>query len=209
MSTKLLSGTVTAMKAVLAVENDQRTIEFYALTFSETPDKQGDVIAPYAVDDWLTSFYAKGSPLPISFAHAAVRNSTDPWEIVGYAPADREHVWKDSTGLRVIARLDTDTNERAAQVHRLVERGVVSGASVAFSIPEGGQRKMRSGATLIAVEAPAIRDADLRILCLSCARQGGETHVTTRCRCHRSGAPARLMVARVLEDRDRSPQRDP
>lgn len=110
-----------------------RVLDFYAASFSDTPDKHGDVFNPHAFDSWLKSFYAKGDSLPISFAHAAVLNSTDPGSIIGYAPADMAHVWTDDYGLRVKANLYSD-NEKAMQVARLIDDGVVKGASLAAMI---------------------------------------------------------------------------
>lgn len=146
MSTKLLER--AAMKAV-ATETDQRTIEFYALAFSDVPDKQGDIIAPTAVEDWLQRFYSAKTPLPISFAHAAIRNSSDPFAIIGYAPADPEHVFKDQHGLRVRAILDTETNETAQQVWLLAKRGVIKDASVFFMFSPSGMSQLPDGSTLI------------------------------------------------------------
>jgi len=149
MSTKLLEH--ARLKAAVAPElgTDQRTIEFYALAFSKTPDKQGDIIAPGAADEWLAHFYKTGIPLPISFAHAAIREASDPFAIIGHAPANPEHVWKDDHGIRVRAIIDTETNETAAQVYSLAKRGIVNDASVFFLISEGGQRTLPDGTTEI------------------------------------------------------------
>jgi hypothetical protein len=97
----------------------------------------------------LKSFYAEGRPLPISFAHAALKEATDPFAIVGYAPANAEHVFTDEYGLRVRAILDVETNPIAQQVHLLAKRGSVSGASVAYFVPPGGEERQRDGSTLI------------------------------------------------------------
>ena len=126
---------------------DVHTIEFYALAFSKMPDKQGDRIDPKALDAWLVAFYKAGKPMPISFTHAAVRETSDPFNIVGYAPADLQHVWKDSYGLRVIAYLDTATNEKAMQTYSLAKRGIITGASVAYIAER--EKAMPDGSTLI------------------------------------------------------------
>jgi len=112
-----------------------RVLDFYAASYSDTPDKHGDVFNPHAFDAWLKSFYAAGDSLPISFAHAAVLNSTDPGAIIGFAPADPDHVWTDDYGLRVKANLYGD-NEKAAQVARLIDDGVVKGASIAAMVDD-------------------------------------------------------------------------
>jgi len=145
MSRKLLED--ASLKAV--VQTDQHTIEFYLLAFSDTPDKQGDRIARDAADVWLKNFYAAGVPLPISFAHAAVMETTDPNNIIGYAPADRQHVFKDAHGIRVVAFLDTETNPVAQQVYSLTKRGIIRGASVAYITSLDGQKTQRDGSTLI------------------------------------------------------------
>jgi HK97 family phage prohead protease len=112
-----------------------RVLDFYAASFSETPDKHGDIFSPHAFDSWLKSFYAAGDSLPISFAHGAVLNSTDPAAIIGFAPADMAHVWTDDYGLRIKANLYTD-NEKAMQVARLIDDGVVKGASLAAAVDD-------------------------------------------------------------------------
>lgn len=123
-----------------------RTLDFYAATFSDTPDKRGDMIAPTAFDEWLKAFYAKGDSMPISFAHAAILNSTDAAQIIGYAPADAGHVWVDDFGLRVKALLYSDL-DTAQHVIRLVEDKVVKGASLALMV--GGWEPTKSGNRLI------------------------------------------------------------
>src|ERR1043166_2162913 len=111
MSTKMLEQ--AELKATVVA--DQHTLGFYMLAFSSTPDKQGDRIAPDAADEWLRSFYAAGNPLPVSFTHSAVTDAGDPFNIIGYAPADPEHVFKDAHGIKVIANLDTASNQTAQQ----------------------------------------------------------------------------------------------
>ena len=171
MSTKTLER--AEIKAT-ATETDQRVIEFYALTFRTTPDKQGDIIDPGALDEWLDEFYKGGFPLPISFTHAAVRDSTDPFAIIGYAPADKEHVFVDAKGLRVRAFLDVGTNETAQQVYTLAKRGIINGASVAY-IPHG-EKQQRDGSTRImrmeVLEAgPCLDPADVDASLLSVKSQ--------------------------------------
>lgn len=145
MSSKTLDD--ASLKA--AVLQDQRTIEFYMLAFGSTPDKQGDMISATAADDWLDRFYAAGMPLPISFTHAAVKDSTNPFNIIGYAPADPEHVFKDSHGIRVVANVDVDTNPTAAQAYGLAKRGIVTGASVAYFTSQEGQTYNSDGSITI------------------------------------------------------------
>lgn len=144
MSTKVLEG--ASLKATTTAVG-QHVLEFYALAFSAMPDKQGDRISPKALDEWLTKFYAAGKPLPISFTHAAVKETSDPFNIIGWAPADVDHVWKDSYGLRVRAYLETEINEKAEQVYRLTKRGIVSGASVAYIAER--EKAQPDGSTLI------------------------------------------------------------
>src|ERR1041385_707899 len=123
------------------------TIEFYALAFQQKPDRQGDIIDPGAVDAWLAEFYKSGSPLAISFTHSAIRDPGDPFNIIGHAPADPQHVFKDEHGLRVIAELDTSTNAIAQQVYTLTKRGIVKGASVAYVAEK--EKVMKDGSVLI------------------------------------------------------------
>lgn len=143
MSVKMLDR--ASLKATLV--DEQHAIEFYALAFSSTPDKQGDRIESGAVDEWLAAFYKNGFPLPISFTHAAVKVPTDPFAIVGYAPADPEHVFKDEHGLRVRGFLDTGSNETAQQVYALTKRGIINGASVAYISED--EKLQRDGSVVI------------------------------------------------------------
>src|SRR5262245_47914309 len=110
-----------------------RVLDFYAATWDV--DSRGDEIQPTAFDSWLASFYAGGDALPISFAHGAVLNSTDPGAIIGYAPASPDNVWTDDYGLRMKAYLYND-NEKATQVARLIDDGVVKGASIAMMVDD-------------------------------------------------------------------------
>lgn len=141
MSTKILQ--VADLKAVETAIG-QHVIEFYALAFSKMPDKQGDRIHPKALDIWLKKFYADGKPLPVSFTHAAVKETSDPFNIIGWADADPDHVWVDDYGLRVRANLETEINPKAEQVYRLTKRGVVTGASVAYTVQREQPQKDRS-----------------------------------------------------------------
>lgn len=127
-----------------------RTLDFYAATFSDTPDKHNHMIKPTAFDEWLKSFYAEGASMPISFAHAAILNSTDAAQIIGKAPADPEHVWADQFGLRVKALLYGDL-ETAQHVIRLIDDKVVKAASLALQIRDwepapGGSRLITKAA---------------------------------------------------------------
>lgn len=121
------------LKVSADVQTDTRVLDFYAATFSPMPDRMGDKIAPDAFDTWLAAFYAKGDPLPISFAHAAIREDTDPGAIIGYAPASPSNVWVDQVGLRIKAFVYTDT-ETSRQVARLIDSGVVRSASLAMFV---------------------------------------------------------------------------
>ena len=133
MTTKVLEQ---AFVKVLATGIGEHSIEFYAIAFSAEPDKQGDVIDPGAADEWLQNFYSKGKPLPISFRHAAMlgESRSDPFSVIGWAPADPMHVWKDDHGIRVVAYLETEINDKAAQVYRLAKNGILTGASAVFGV---------------------------------------------------------------------------
>lgn len=135
MSVKVLDQEQAQMKAV-QTEVGQRTLDFYAAAFSSEPDRNGDIIDPHAADAWLERFYAAGRALPISYAHGAIIDGTDPTRIIGDAPADPAHVWIDDYGVRVKASLYTDADgvvgENARAVARLVEQGVLGGASMAY-----------------------------------------------------------------------------
>lgn len=129
---------------------DEHIIEFYAAAFSDMPDKAGDIIDPHAFDDWLEKFYADGKPLPISFAHEAVLadgQAEAMREMIGYAPATKDHVWVDDYGLRVRAILFNE--DKANQVYERAKAGLIPAASFAYRIAPDGTRELKSGATLI------------------------------------------------------------
>lgn len=144
MSTKILER--ADIKAT--VVDTRHSVEFYALAFGNV-DKQGDRIAPEAVDEWLDTFYRAKRPLVISFTHAAVREPHQVKNIVGTAPADPEHVWKDSHGLRIRAYLNTEDNDIARYLYGLLKEGAIWGASVAYYVPDGGEERLGDGSTLI------------------------------------------------------------
>lgn len=155
------------MKAAEAVQTGMRTLEFYAAAFSETADSYGHIIDPKAFDAWLPQFYAKGQALPVSFNHAAILDSTDPTNVIGYAPADPGHVWVDDYGLRVKSFIDVQS-EKGKAVEWQIENGLLKGASLAL-IP--GETTKRGDKTVIktvtsvkeagAVPNPANQDAVL------------------------------------------------
>jgi HK97 family phage prohead protease len=157
MSTKTLED--ARFKAVEVVVGEHE-IEFYALAFSKTPDKQGDRIHPRALDAWLRKFYAAGKPLPISFHHSAIlgQGAGDPFSVIGYAPADPEHVSVDDYGLKVRAILETEINDKAEQVYRLAKRGVLTGASAVFASNVKAEKRLDDGSVLI-MDIPEVREA--------------------------------------------------
>jgi HK97 family phage prohead protease len=151
MSIKTLDRTSAQLKAT----QDEGVITFYAATFSTEPDTMGDIIDRHAFDEWLERFYKAGRPLPISFAHAAVKDTLDPFRIIGSAPANPEHVSVDDYGLKIVGILDME-NEVARQVHRHAKSGVIPGASMAY-VP-GTEKRLSNGATLI-TSIPSVEEA--------------------------------------------------
>lgn len=117
--------------AETVVEAGHRVLEFYASAFTGKPDRNGDIMDPHAFDAWLPQFYAAGQALQISFNHAAMLDPNDPTNVIGYAPANAEHVWVDDYGLRVKAYLDV-RSEKGKAVEYQVEKGLLKGASLAF-----------------------------------------------------------------------------
>jgi HK97 family phage prohead protease len=141
METKVLDLEAAQLKAGAVVATGLRTLEFYAAAFSKTPDLNGDIIDPHAFDGWLPRFYAAGKPLPISFSHAAVLDGIDPTNIIGYAPADADHVWVDDYGLRIKGYLET-SSEKGKAVEWQIEQGILQGASMAYRVGKGGRTKV-------------------------------------------------------------------
>jgi HK97 family phage prohead protease len=148
MSTKTVEH---ALVKAIATAVGQHEIEFYAIAFSSEPDNQGDIIDSGAADEWLATFYAKGKPLPISFRHAAMlgESRSDPFSVIGWAPADPMHVWKDEHGVRVRAYLETEINDKAAQVYRLAKQGILTGASAVFAVHHDDEEHASDGSTVI------------------------------------------------------------
>jgi HK97 family phage prohead protease len=134
---------------VAATTTGVRVLDFYAATFNSMPDKNGDTIDAHAFDAWLQAFYKIGKPLPISFAHAAVLDSVNPFAIIGSASADPEHVWTDDFGLRVKANIDVGTNDTAKQVASLIDQGIITGASIAFTVTREEADQANKGAQRI------------------------------------------------------------
>jgi HK97 family phage prohead protease len=130
-----------------AVVAGHRTLEFYASAFTGKADRNGDIMDPKAFDKWLPEFYAAKQALPISFNHAAILDGNDPTNVVGYAPADADHVWVDDYGLRVKAYLDV-RSEKGKAVEYQVEKGLLTGASLAFGFMKEDTQKVKEG-TLI------------------------------------------------------------
>lgn len=131
-------------KAAEMVQIGLRQLEFYAAAFSSTFDSNGDVIDPHAFDEWLVEFYAVGKPLPISFSHSAILESLDPTNVIGYAPADPQHVWVDGYGLRVSGFIDVST-EKGKAVEWQIENQLMGGASIAYEVPDGGRVAVKGG----------------------------------------------------------------
>lgn len=145
MTVKVLEN--AGFKVAAGPTTKVRVLDFYAATFSDIPDKNGDTIDPHALDAWLESFYKIGKPLPISFAHAAVLDSVDPFAIIGAASADPDHVWIDDFGLRIKATLDVGANDTAKQVASLIDQGIITGASIAFTVTN--EKSEKDGSTRI------------------------------------------------------------
>ena len=124
-----------------------RMLEFYASAFTGKADRNGDIMDPKAFDKWLPESYAAKQSLPISFNHAAIIDGNDPTNVVGYAPADADHVWVDDYGLRVKAYLDV-RSEKGKAVEYQVEKGLLTGASLAFGFMKEDTQKTDAG-TLI------------------------------------------------------------
>lgn len=144
MDVKTLDLGAAQFKAGQTVATGLRTLEFYASAFSKTPDANGDVVDPRAFDEWLPRFYAAGKPLPISFSHSAVLDSLDPTNVIGYAPANPDHVWVDDYGLRVKAFIET-SSEKGKAVEWQIEQGIIQGASMAYRVADGGRIKEGDG----------------------------------------------------------------
>jgi HK97 family phage prohead protease len=129
--------TAARLKAAeTVVEAGHRILEFYASAFTDEPDSNGDIMDPRAFDKWLPEFYKRGQALQISFNHAAMLDANDPTNVVGYAPADPDHVWVDDYGLRIKAFLDV-RSEKGKAVEYQVQKKLLTGASLAFGfLPE-------------------------------------------------------------------------
>jgi phage head maturation protease len=134
--------------AETVVDAGHRVLEFYASAFTGKPDRNGDIMDPHAFDKWLPEFYAAGQALQISFNHAAMLDPNDPTNVIGYAPADPEHVWVDDYGLRVKAYLDV-RSEKGKAVEYQVEKGLLKGASLAFGFLPEDTEDMGEGVTKI------------------------------------------------------------
>lgn len=84
-------------------------------------DSQGDIVEKGAFEKTLAEWIIKGRPIPAVWAH----QFSDPFKFIGEYSAAEET----DEGLKLTGQLDLD-NPTAAQVHKLMERGLV----VEFSI---------------------------------------------------------------------------
>jgi HK97 family phage prohead protease len=91
-------------------------------------DSAGQPTGQVTFKEWADS----GNPLPIVFSH----DWDDPFAIIGYADVAAGDVKSDEHGLLITATLDIKDNPTAAQVFRLMQRGVVREASFAFNVIE-------------------------------------------------------------------------
>lgn len=127
-----------------AVVVGHRELAFYASAFTGKPDANGDIMDPHAFDKWLPEFYAAGQALQISFNHAAFLEPNDPTNVIGYAPADAEHVWVDDYGLRIKAYLDV-RSEKGKAVEYQIEKKLLKGASLAFGFHPADTEEVEGG----------------------------------------------------------------
>ncbi|MDP9336347.1 MAG: hypothetical protein M3Q30_23950 [Actinomycetota bacterium] len=129
-------------------DTSTKTLVMYVARFTgDEPDKVGDVIDPSAFDSWYSRWKAdpmrmypsSSGKLPIVHAHSW----SDANALIGFAGP--EDVTIDTRGLLVAARLfDTET----AQHVWAVARDMGWGASFAFDIAKGGEKKVkRNGKT--------------------------------------------------------------
>jgi len=151
MSTLQLSVPLQAMHlkaAEVDVEAGTRTIHYYASSFSESPDSHNHVVDKGAFDEWLPKFYAAGQSHQISFNHAAILAADDPTNVIGYAPADPEHVFVDDYGLAIKGTLNTST-EKGKAVEWQIEHGLLKGASLAMQFDMTNTERRKDGALVI------------------------------------------------------------
>ena len=187
-------------------------LEFYASAFTGKADRNGDIMDPKAFDEWLPEFYAAKQSLPISFNHAAILDGNDPTNVVGYAPADADHVWVDDYGLRVKAYLDV-RSEKGKAVEYQVEKGLLTGASLAFGFMKEDTQKTDAGVLIKSVtrvlEAGLVPNPAEQAAVLLWMKSEGMTEQRRRGRAvhERRGVPSGDPEARPRSPRRAAPPR--
>lgn len=87
-------------------------------------DSYGDVVKAGAFANSLAEWEAKGDPIPFIWSH----QWGDPFAHIGAVDSAKES----DAGLDVVATLDVETNEKAAQVYWLLKNRRVTQASFAY-----------------------------------------------------------------------------
>ncbi len=107
---------------VAKAEATENPGEFVAIVSAfGNEDSQGDVVEKGAFEKTLAEWIIKGRPIPAVWAH----QFSDPFKFIGEYTAAEET----DAGLKLTGQIDLD-NPTAAQVHKLMKRGLV----VEFSI---------------------------------------------------------------------------
>jgi HK97 family phage prohead protease len=128
-----------------SIESPDTRVDAEAGTFEATVaifnnvDKIGDRIRPGAFKKTLERWAATGDPIPVIFNH----DWGSPDAHVGVV----EEAMETEKGLFVKGRLDIADNPVAKQVHRLMARRSLREFSFGYSIPKGGEKRAKDGAT--------------------------------------------------------------
>jgi hypothetical protein len=142
----------------LSVADDGSTITGLAATFGEQ-SAYGDVIKPGAFGATLAAHQARGTSPAMLYEHDS-RVPIGRWTALAETPA----------GLHVEGRV-TNATEKAREVRQLLREGVVSGLSIGFIVPKGGQERGDEGRRTITaldlfevsvVATPALPSARVR-----------------------------------------------
>jgi hypothetical protein len=116
----------------LSVTDDGGTITGLAATFGEQ-SAYGDVIKPGAFAATLAAHQARGTSPAMLYEHDS-RVPLGRWTALAETPA----------GLQVEGRV-TNATAKAREVRQLLREGVVSGLSIGFIVPKGGQERGDEG----------------------------------------------------------------
>lgn len=141
-------------------------------------DHVGDRMIKGAFSKTLEKWRATGDPIPIVLSH----DWDDPMKFIG--KADPRAVYETDKGLVVQGRIDVDSgNPVADQVYKLMKDRVLKGWSFGYTVPKGGQKRLKDGVNEVSEvdlfeNGPTLKGANpvAELQAIKSALKGDEEH---------------------------------